>query len=75
MKFCDGYMKKSGHATTHYVDKACRHVHLKSGVLGIKVAIMLPWDPTGKKGPKIPLPDVIRVLNPKKEDQLTNETN
>jgi len=70
MKFCDGYMKKSGHSTTYYVDKANRHVHLKSGVLGIKVAIMLPWDPTGKKGPKKPLPDVVRVLNPKKEDQL-----
>lgn len=27
------------------------------GVLGIKVKIMLPHDPTGKSGPKKPLPD------------------
>uniref|UniRef100_A0A2K5NZK6 KH type-2 domain-containing protein n=1 Tax=Cercocebus atys TaxID=9531 RepID=A0A2K5NZK6_CERAT len=27
------------------------------GVLGIKVKIMLPWDPTGKTGPKKHLPD------------------
>ena len=28
-----------------------------AGVLGIKVKIMLPHDPTGKSGPKKPLPD------------------
>eukprot|EP01127_Copromyxa_protea_P019055 TRINITY_DN60_c0_g2_i2.p2 TRINITY_DN60_c0_g2~~TRINITY_DN60_c0_g2_i2.p2 ORF type:complete len:223 (+),score=54.00 TRINITY_DN60_c0_g2_i2:568-1236(+) len=67
MKFCDGYMKKSGYATNEYVDKAVRHVLLKSGVIGLKVAIMLPWDPQGKKGPKKPLPDVVQVLVPKKE--------
>lgn len=31
------------------------------GVLGIKVKIMLPHDPTGKSGPKKPLPDQVRV--------------
>ena len=31
--------------------------HLLVGVLGIKVKIMLPHDPTGKSGPKKPLPD------------------
>jgi ribosomal protein S3 len=61
-------MKKSGYATTEYVDKAVRHVLLKSGILGLKVSIMLPWDPTGKRGPKKPLPDVVHVLQPKKED-------
>ena len=30
-----------------------------SGVLGIKVKIMLPHDPTGKSGPKKPLPDQV----------------
>jgi len=71
MKFCDGYMKKSGYASSVYVDKAVRSVLLKSGVLGIRVAIMLPWDPLGKKGPKNPLPDVVKVLKPKKEDIIT----
>lgn len=29
---------------------------------------MLPWDPTGKEGPKNPLPDNITILDPKNED-------
>jgi len=29
---------------------------------------MLPYDPTGRKGPKTPLPDVVKVLKPKKDD-------
>lgn len=38
-----------------------------SGVLGIKVKIMLPWDQTGKKGPKRPLPDHVQISEPKDE--------
>ena len=37
------------------------------GVLGIKVKIMLPWDPSGKIGPKRPLPDNISIVEPKEE--------
>lgn len=37
------------------------------GVLGIKVKIMLPWDPNGKMGPKKPLPDNVSVVEPKEE--------
>uniref|UniRef100_A0A674P9K4 Ribosomal protein S3 n=1 Tax=Takifugu rubripes TaxID=31033 RepID=A0A674P9K4_TAKRU len=37
------------------------------GVLGIKVKIMLPWDPTGKIGPKKPLPDHVSIVEPKEE--------
>merc|ERR1712206_43129 len=40
MKFSDGYMIKSGDAVNHYIDKAVRHIQMKQGVLGIKVAIM-----------------------------------
>jgi len=72
VKFRDGYMKKSGTAAKTYVDHAHRHVLLKSGVLGLQVKIMLPHDPSGKKGPKTPLPDVVRVLKPKKEDLSPN---
>jgi len=36
-----------------------------TGVLGIKVKIMLPWDPSGKIGPKRPLPDHVSILDPK----------
>ena len=38
-----------------------------AGVLGIKVKIMLPWDPSGKIGPKRPLPDHVSVVEPKEE--------
>lgn len=42
-----------------------------TGVLGIKIKIMLPWDPSGKTGPKRPLPDHVSILDPK--DQSTPE--
>lgn len=38
------------------------------GVLGIKVKIMLPFDPDGKIGPKKPLPDNVFVVEPKEEN-------
>lgn len=41
------------------------YVHI--GVLGIKVKIMLPWDPSGKIGPKKPLPDHVSIVEPKDE--------
>jgi len=66
MKFRDGYMIKSGQPTKNYVDKAIRHVLLRQGVLGIKVLIMLPHDPLGKKGPITPLPDTVVI----KEDEF-----
>lgn len=65
MKFKNGYMVKSGQAAQDYVTKAVRHVMMKQGVLGIKVSIMLPQDPQGKKGPSKPLSDHVQVLDPK----------
>jgi small subunit ribosomal protein S3e len=40
------------------------------GVLGIKVKIMLDWDPKGKVGPITPLPDLVTIHTPKEEDEL-----
>jgi len=71
MKFRDGYMIKSGQAIKDYVDTAVRHVLLRQGVLGVKVTIMLPHDPAGKNGPKTPLPDVVRILPPKEEEEYS----
>lgn len=68
MKFKDGYMLKSGHAVTHYIDRAVRHIQMKQGVLGIKVAIMLPYDEKEEIGPSIRQPDFIEVHEPKDED-------
>jgi small subunit ribosomal protein S3e len=67
MKFRDGYMIKSGDAVNHYIDFAVRHIQLKQGVLGIKVKIQLPHDPTGKNGVATKPSDVVTVLDPKEE--------
>ncbi|XP_014250533.1 40S ribosomal protein S3-like [Cimex lectularius] len=67
MKFVDGLMIHSGDPCNEYVDTATRHVLLRQGVLGIKVKIMLPYDPQGKSGPKKPLPDSVYVYDPKDE--------
>lgn len=37
----------------------CVFAFVSIGVLGIKVKVMLPHDPTGKSGPKRPLPDQV----------------
>ena len=68
MKFRDGYMIKAGYPTVTYVDKASRHVLLRQGVLGLCVKIMLPHDPSGRIGPKIAQPDVVKVYDPKEEE-------
>lgn len=39
------------------------------GVLGIKVKIMLDWDPKGKQGPMTPLPDLVTIHTPKEEEE------
>ncbi|KAL3744555.1 hypothetical protein ACJRO7_013773 [Eucalyptus globulus] len=54
MKFKDGYMISSG----------------QPGVLGIKVKIMLDWDPKGKQGPMTPLPDLVTIHPPKEEEEF-----
>jgi len=52
---------------SEYVDTAVRHVMMRQGVLGVKVALMLPNDPKGILGPKTPLSDVITILEPKED--------
>ncbi|KAJ0030660.1 hypothetical protein Pint_13470 [Pistacia integerrima] len=69
MKFKDGYMISSGQPVNEYIDSAVRHVLLRQGVLGIKVKIMLDWDPKGKQGPTTPLPDLVTIHPPKDEEE------
>ncbi|KAF3446100.1 hypothetical protein FNV43_RR11279 [Rhamnella rubrinervis] len=69
MKFKDGYMISSGQPVKEYIDSAVRHVLLRQGVLGIKVKIMLDWDPKGKQGPMTPLPDLVTIHAPKDEEE------
>jgi len=75
MKFKDGYMITSGDAVNYYIDEAVRHVLLRQGVLGIHVKIMLDYDPQGKQGPSIPLPDIVKVLEPKARPHVADRPN
>lgn len=72
MKFKDGYMIAKGHPADLYIEQAIRTVSMRQGILGIRVKIMLPHDPKGINGPKLPLPDNVIVHEPKTSDrQLT----
>jgi len=68
MIFRDGLMIHSGDVVNYYVEKAVKHVHLRQGVIGIKVKIMLPHDPTGAEGIALDLPDKITIHDPDKEE-------
>jgi|EP01046_Picozoa_sp_COSAG06_P018084 small subunit ribosomal protein S3e len=70
MKFNSGYLKVSGHSKKDYIQTAVRHVMLRSGVIGIKVRIMLGYDPTGVNGPKTALPDQVIITEPKADENM-----
>merc|ERR1712118_271933 len=55
MKFANGYMIAAGNPKREFIESAVRHVLLRQGCLGIKVKIMLPYDPSGKAGSAIPM--------------------
>jgi len=65
MKFKDGYLISTGEPKKHYISEACRHVLMRQGVLGVRVRIMLGYDPEGKQGTSYPLPDNIVIHEPK----------
>jgi len=57
-RFFSGYLRKCGDVALEQIDKAEATANLKSGVVGIKVAIMPP---------NIKLPDVINIIEEKQE--------
>ncbi len=62
--FSKGYLKKTGYVSDFLVDKAVESVTLKTGVLGIKVQIMLP---------NTNLPDKIEYVDEESEDKTVEE--
>lgn len=48
-RFAKGYLKKTGYVSDFLIDKAQESVTLKTGVVGIKVQIMLPGTPLPDK--------------------------
>lgn len=65
MKYKAGYLISTGKPKEEFIDTAIRHIFFKQGIIGVKVMIMLPVDPTGKNGPRNELPDKIVILVPK----------
>jgi len=67
MKFRDGYLISTGEPKRHYISEAVRHVAMRQGMLGVKVKIMLAYDPEGKMGTKMPIPDHVIIHEPKED--------
>lgn len=65
MKFRDGYLISTGDPKNYYIQESVRHVLMRQGVLGVKVKIMLGYDPEGNRGIDRLMPDQIRVIEPK----------
>lgn len=71
MKFRDGYLISTGEPKNHYIQESVRHVKMRQGVLGVKVKIMLAYDPDGSHGGCTKqMPDKIVITKPKKEEPL-----
>merc|ERR1712050_816746 len=68
MKYKSGYLISTGQPKKDYIDTATKHCFFKQGIIGVKVKIMLPYDATGKKGVRKPLPDAVDIPKPKEED-------
>merc|ERR1712125_96102 len=68
MKYKSGYLISTGQPKLEYIDTAIRHCFFKQGIIGVKVKIFLPYDPTGKKGIAKPLPDVVKINPPTEEE-------
>ena len=70
MKFKDGFMICTGQPKEDFIDVGVRHVFFKQGIMGVKVKIMLPYDPTGRNGGvRHPLPDHFIIQEPKRYEE------
>jgi len=69
MKYKSGYLISTGQPKNDLIDTAVRHVFFKQGIIGIKVKIMLPYDPAGKWGTSKPLPDSVKIEVPKDDNE------
>jgi small subunit ribosomal protein S3e len=65
MKFGDGYLISTGEPKKHYIQESVRHVLMRQGVLGVKVRIMVKYDPEGEYGTDVMMPDKIVIHEPK----------
>ncbi|KAI5190662.1 small subunit ribosomal protein S3e [Nematocida minor] len=69
-KVTGGILMHSGNATKDYVKKGQSSILLKQGVLGIKVAITLNYDPTGKTGTPVQHPNRVTIFSPEELHEM-----
>ena len=73
MKYKDGFMIHTGQPQKVFISAAVRHLELRQGIMGIKVKIMLPYNPAAASGKGFgiphPLPDVITFKENKHEEE------
>lgn len=74
-KVSSGNLLHSGAATKDYVRKAQSSILLKQGVLGIKVAITLKYDPTGQNGTDVLHPTQISIFSPEELEERRVKAN
>ena len=76
--FNKGYLKKTGYVSDFLVDKAIESVTLKTGVVGIKVQIMLPNTPLPDKIEYVEVPktssDVEEAAVEEKKESVESES-
>ena len=63
-KYRWGYIITTGQPKRDFLDVAVRHVHMRQGVLGIKVKIFVDNQGKGREAGKV-LPDHVRIHDPK----------
>merc|ERR1711937_1009921 len=66
-KYSSGYLISTGQPMKEFVDCAIRHVHMRQGVLGLKVKIMMSLEREQGKTIKV-MPDYIKINEPKDDD-------
>ncbi|KAL6121546.1 hypothetical protein NUSPORA_01514 [Nucleospora cyclopteri] len=62
IKFIDGLLIQAGQPAKDYIKKAKTYAECKQGIIGIQIALMLPYDPEGVRGSSTILADKITVL-------------
>ncbi|KAB1281345.1 40S ribosomal protein S3-B [Camelus dromedarius] len=65
VKVVDGLRIHSGGPFNYDIDTAVYHMMLRQVMLGIKVKIMLSWDPSCTTGLTKHLPDHVSIVEPK----------
>jgi len=67
MKFKDGFLISTGQPKKTFISEASRNVMMRQGILGVKVKILMAYDPEGKMGPSTPMPDHVVIHEPKED--------